>query len=96
MKMYVMTVYDKAVNAYLPPFYARAMGEAIRSFTEACADKNSNFSKYPLDFTLMSLGTFDDSNGTFEVTEPTRVLSAPEVIDYEDGPVPERVPRRVS
>lgn len=87
MKLQVYSVYDKAVNAFLQPFYCRSKGEAIRSFTEACSDDKSNFSKYPLDYFLVELGEFDDSTAVFNTHDPVRIVSAHEV-----GPVDPVIP----
>lgn len=80
MKLHVYSVFDKAVGAYLQPFYARSNGEALRSFTEACNNGDSVFSKHALDYTLVRLGEFDDNSGVFNTVEPQRVVSATEVI----------------
>lgn len=80
MIMQVFSVHDKAVGAYLPPWYARSKGEAIRSFTDACNNKEQNFAKYSLDYTLVWLGEWDDSSGHFIARDPERVLGANEVV----------------
>lgn len=80
MKLQVYTVFDKSVGAYLQPFFSRAKGEALRSFTEACNDKASNFNKYSLDFTLVLLGEWDDVAGQFTTHDPIRVIGANEVV----------------
>lgn len=80
MKLHVYSVFDKAVGAYLQPFYARSQGEALRSFSEAANNGTSNFAKYPLDFTLVRLGEFDDNSGVFLTNDPVRVVSAAEVM----------------
>ncbi|WNK12678.1 MAG: nonstructural protein [Microvirus sp.] len=96
MKLKVYSVHDKAVNAYMQPFYCRSKGEAIRSFTEACSDGKSNFCKYPLDYLLVELGEFDDSSGLFESREPMRIVSATEVRPDDEVFTPEKeLPRRV-
>ncbi len=61
----VFTVYDSKAEAYLQPFYSQSKGSAIRSFQEAVNDPKSNIGKYPADFTLFELGSFDDSNCRF-------------------------------
>lgn len=78
----IFSVYDSAVNAYLPPFFARSKGEAIRSFTEAASTRDHQFAKHALDYTLMSLGKFDDGSGTFETDLPVRIVGASEVGEY--------------
>lgn len=79
MQLFVFSVYDKAVSAFMPPFFARAKGEAIRMFTEACRDQGKPFGKNASDYTLYELGGFDDVSGVFVTNDPQRVLSALEV-----------------
>lgn len=81
MILQVYAVYDKAVAAYLQPFYARSRGEAIRSFMEACNDEKHKFNGNAADFALMFLGLWDDDSGLFSVDNttsagPITVLSA--------------------
>lgn len=83
MKMNVYSVYDKAVNAFLQPFYARSAGEAIRSFTELANDSNTNVGRHPTDFLLMFLGEYDDNSGLFNCQEPMRLLGATEVLKVD-------------
>ncbi|AXH74896.1 MAG: nonstructural protein [Microviridae sp.] len=80
MRLGVFTVRDEKVGLFLPPFYARNKGEAIRSFADAARNKDHNFAKYPEDFTLYELGTFDDETSTFELPIPARVASVSEVM----------------
>ena len=63
----VFTVFDSKTEAYLPPFYEQTKGSAIRSFTEAVNTPSHQFAKYPGDFTLFHLGTYDDTNSHFEL-----------------------------
>jgi hypothetical protein len=80
MIMYAYSVHDKAANAFLPLFFARAKGEAIRSFVSAVSDANHQFAKSKGDYTLYACGSFDDASGVLSPQEPDRVLSALEVL----------------
>lgn len=80
MKLQVYSVLDKAVNSFLQPFYARAKGEAIRSFSDACNNREHNFNKHASDFVLVHLGEFDDASGLFTSIEPQRVIGALECL----------------
>lgn len=84
MILQVFTVYDKAVCAFLQPFYCRATGEAIRSFTEACNDPKNNFGRHASDYYLVKLGEFDDASGLFACGEPVRIVSAVECVSVAD------------
>lgn len=98
MILEVFSVYDKAVNAYMQPFYARSKGEAIRSFTELVNDKSTNPGKYPTDFDLMYLGQYDDNSALFSGSGPVRVLAATEVLrdDVVFPPGSQTPPQRLS
>lgn len=80
MKLQVFSVFDKAVNAFLPPFFARAKGEAVRNFSTACNDKEHLFNRHSVDYVLMFLGEWDDVSGVFEGSQPVRILNATEVM----------------
>lgn len=87
MILHVMSVHDKAVRAFMQPFYARSIGEAIRSFTELANDPQTNVARHPSDFVLFDLGEFDDNSGLFISREPRRVLGAYEVVKDVAPPV---------
>lgn len=74
------TVYDKAVGAFLQPFFCRSRGEALRSFTASVNDAEHQFHKYAADYVMFQLGAYDDGGGRFAECEPTRVISALEVL----------------
>lgn len=79
MKLQVFTVLDTAVGAYLQPFFCRANGEAIRSFTDAVNDPKHQFSQHMMDYVLFYCGEYDDEGGVFTTSAPVRVISATEV-----------------
>lgn len=61
----VFTVYDAKTEAYLPPFYSHSVGQAERSFKDACTNTDHEFYKHAEDFTLFQIADFDDEKGTF-------------------------------
>ena len=63
----IFSVYDSKTEAYLPPFYTHSVGQAERSFKDACNDTNHEFHKHAEDFTLFQLGEFDDATGHFSM-----------------------------
>lgn len=85
----VFAVYDEKAQAYLPPFYFPQVGQALRAFMAGCNDVSSNLAKYPSDYRLYCLGSFDDSTGHF------MSLSVPEFInsasDFVNVPQPKEV-----
>lgn len=59
----VFVIYDDKARAYLPPWTLPEVPQAIRTFGDALADPNHDFSKHPEDYTLFQLGEFDSSSG---------------------------------
>lgn len=63
----VFSIYDSKAEAYLPPFMMKSKGEVIRALSSLIADPQHNFCKYPEDFTLFELGTFDDATAKYDL-----------------------------
>lgn len=63
MILHVYSVFDSAVQAYLPPFFERSDASAVRAFRRACLDPNHSFFASSSDFSLYYLGEFDDATG---------------------------------
>jgi len=64
--MKIFTVFDGPANAYLPPFFFHAAGQAVRAFTDSANDDQHLIGKHPADYTLFEVGTYDDATGIFE------------------------------
>jgi len=63
MKISVFSIYDTKTEAYAQPFYMQTKGAAIRAFTELANNAEHQIGKYPSDYALFELGTFDDTSG---------------------------------
>lgn len=63
MKLYVCAVHDVKAGAFSNPQCFRSIGEAIRSFTDACQNEGSNFNRHATDYAFYRLGVFNDENG---------------------------------
>jgi len=61
----VVSVKDRAIDAYNRPFIVPTIGAAIRSFTDEVNRKESEMFAHPEDFDLYDMGTFCDQTGTF-------------------------------
>ena len=66
----VFAVFDSAARVYSPPFLVARDEIAKRMFYEACSDRNSTIGKYPSEFALYRLGTFNDEDGSFVCERP--------------------------
>ncbi|QCQ84947.1 nonstructural protein [Blackfly microvirus SF02] len=99
MRLHMYAVFDKAVGAYMQPFFLRSRGEALRSFQDACSDGKSNFCTHPEDYVLFFVGEYDDKDGSFTLPpDPVKVVSALECSIVSDPPfeVSQKSPRVVS
>lgn len=63
----VFSIFDTKTGLYMQPFYMRTQGEAMRALMSVMQDVNHNFAKYPSDFVLFRLGTYDESSACFEM-----------------------------
>jgi hypothetical protein len=70
----VFTVHDAKAEAYLPPFYMRSNGEAIRAFADSITQRDHAFHKHPEDFTLFEVGTYDDVKCKFDIMSTPQPL----------------------
>ena len=85
----VFSLYDSAVEAYNTPMFLRTNGEAIRSLTAAVNDPESTICKWPEQYVLFELGTYDDSNARFEFLAAPKSLGA--ALQYKEQPK-EKIP----
>lgn len=67
--MNIYGIFDLKMALFLQPFYAHNHGHAIRIFTDHANQTGSPVNSHPEDYTLVHLGTFDDTNGTFTNSE---------------------------
>jgi len=76
--MKIFSVHDSKAEAYLSPIYFKTKGEAIRAFETACKDQNTNFFKYPSDYTLVEIGEFDETTSSIQTSAPVILANASE------------------
>lgn len=77
MKLLACSVYDSAVGAFMPPFFARSKAEALRFFMDLVSDPNRQVHSHPEDYALFALGTYDDGNGFLEpLAVPEKYITA--------------------
>lgn len=68
MRLFVCSVYDRQLEAYMTPFFAQSKGMAIRSFSDEVnrAAEDNVLYKHPGDFELHCLAVFESDGGTFD------------------------------
>lgn len=80
MRYVIVSVFDRATQAFARPVFVRAEREAVRAFTDEVlrvTEPPTELAKHPGDFELWFLGEFDDSSGNFEFGQ-----GAPKVIAF--------------
>lgn len=79
----VFAVLDKKAMSYNRPFYLPSVGLAQRSFQDEVnrVAEDNVMNRYPDDFSLYQLGTWDDESGRFEQFDvPMLVAHAHDVV----------------
>lgn len=64
----IFSIYDQKAKAYLQPFFSLNEDTATRELTKA-VNGDGDFNKFSEDYTLFSLGTFDQNKGEFTLNE---------------------------
>lgn len=65
MILKVYSLLDMKAGAFAQPFYMLHDAQAVRAVVELAADLSTTVGRYPADFALCRLGTFDDASGMF-------------------------------
>lgn len=78
----VYAIYDVKAEAYMQPFNAETAGLALRSFAGAANDPQTTIGKFPTDFILYEIATFDEHTGRYEsYPEPKHLGLAKEYVE---------------
>lgn len=62
----MFSIRDAKGEIFHPPFFKKTHGEAERDFAQLVRDEKSMAFKFPEDFDLYYVGTYDDSTGKIE------------------------------
>jgi hypothetical protein len=57
------SLFDAKAAAYLQPFLSKTDSTATRSVRQALDDENAPMARFPEDFCLVRLGSFDENTG---------------------------------
>lgn len=63
MIMQIFAVKDRALDAYMRPWFAHAPGQALRAFMDEINNPQGEMFKHPDDYDLWHVGSFDDNTG---------------------------------
>jgi len=68
--MNVFTVYDSAARKYLEPFFAETVEVACRMFRALVNKEGHQFNRFPEDYTLFHIGSYNDDEGQLSPISP--------------------------
>lgn len=81
MNKFLFCVFDSAAGFYLDPFVAPSVEFAIREFRAAVNKEGHQFSLFPTDYTLFTIGGFDPETGTLSQKNPVSLGVAITFVD---------------
>lgn len=67
MRLYVVAIWDSALDAFNNPIFVPHIGVATRSFGDEVNNPSSPMNGHPTDYELHCLGDFDPDSGAFGV-----------------------------
>lgn len=81
MNLLTFSIYDEKAKTFSKPFFMPSMGLALRALNDIVDDPQTSLAKYPQDFKLYNLGSFDDNKGEFiGVPQPVFIAHATDYI----------------
>jgi len=80
VQLKMFSIRDTKAEIFNPPFFKHTHGEAERDFSTLVNDEKSMPSKYPEDYDLYYVGTYDDQTGKLSpVDTPEHLIKAIQV-----------------
>lgn len=70
MIMHMFSVYDEKASTFCAPFFSVNADVAIRDFAYAANDLSTDIGRYPIDYTIYHIGTFDTETAVVLSTQP--------------------------
>ena len=83
MILQAVAVFDTVAQYFSQPFFVKSLGEAERSFVDACSDQRSAIGAHPEDYKLMHVGEFDDVSGVLTSKVPVLIRSGFKVVSTD-------------
>lgn len=82
MKLQVLAVRDRAVDAFGRPMFFPSNGAAIRAFGDEVNRQSPDnpYHEHPEDYDLYLLGIFDDETGHFHTDQPKQIAIGKDLI----------------
>lgn len=75
MKMYLYAIRDCIAGCFDGVFTFRSNADARRAFCAICNDRGSNYGRYPSDYDLYAVGSFDTESARLDMPDSPVFLS---------------------
>lgn len=75
MKQEHFAVYDQKARSFCKPFHADNQNTAIRAFHYSATQLDNDIGRYPNDYGLYFVGTFDGEQGTWDIPAQPQFLT---------------------
>lgn len=74
--MQMFAIRDRALGAFMRPWVAQTIGQAVRMFQDECDNTQGEINKHPDDYDLYHIGLFEDQTGKLQTTDQQPKLVA--------------------
>lgn len=90
MILHVFSFYDSKAGYFSTPFFFPHPGQAIRTAIDLGSDTSTGPGRYPEDFTLYRIGSFNDQTAIFESEPPVSLGSVSSLMPRGEPSQPRR------
>lgn len=77
----VYAIKDDKSGVYSHPILTRTLPELMRAIINALRDKKQDFAQFPADFSVWSLGKYDETLGAFIELEHSHAFNILDLVD---------------
>lgn len=75
MQHIIVAVRDRQLDAFMRPFTAATIGQAVRAFSDEVNRQGSELNQHPEDYELYEIGQFDDDTGALLQPHPVKSIA---------------------
>lgn len=75
MIKFAYCIVDRKAGLYNNPVFYLRDGQAVRDFQTLCSDRQTMIGRYPDDFALYCVGSFNDETGKFQSLDLPNVIA---------------------
>lgn len=84
--LFVCAVRDRALDAFMQPFFTQSLGVAERSFGDEVNRAESPMHAHANDYDLHLIGTYDDATGLLVPTTPPQLVITARAVLKPESP----------